>query len=139
MPNSCYYKIAGKISEWLDSLQDTKIKCNASLLIKKLMNFKMKPDRTLVSFDVTSLYTNVPVIEAIHLAAERLYQLEDGKPEVEKEVLIELAKLACSNVIMSTPNGYHKQIDGLAMGSQPAPQLANLWLSQFEDDIKDKV
>ena len=93
----------------------------------------------IVSFDVSSLYTNVPVIEAIHLAAERLYQLEDGKPEVEKEGFIELAKLACSNVIMSTPNGYHKQIDGLAMGSQPALRLANLWLSQFEDDIKDEA
>ena len=31
----------------------------------------------------------------------------------------------------------YKQIDGLAMGSQPAPCLANIWLSKFEDFIKD--
>ena len=31
---------------------------------------------------------------------------------------------------------FFKQIDGLAMGSAPAPHLANGWLSQFDDQIK---
>ena len=38
---------------------------------------------------------------------------------------------------MSTHSGYYRQIDGLAMGSQPAPPLANIWLSKFEQLIKD--
>ena len=38
---------------------------------------------------------------------------------------------------MSTHRGYYKQIDGLAMGSPPAPHLANGWLSQFDPIIKD--
>ena len=37
---------------------------------------------------------------------------------------------------MSTHRGYYKQIDGLAMGSPPAPHLANGWMSQFDNIIK---
>ena len=38
---------------------------------------------------------------------------------------------------MSTHDGFYRQIDGLAMGSAPAPFLANGWLSQFDPKIKD--
>ena len=38
---------------------------------------------------------------------------------------------------MWIPDGYYRQKDGLAMGSQPAGPLANVWLSQFEPIIKD--
>ena len=37
---------------------------------------------------------------------------------------------------MSTHDGYYIQKEGLAMGSSPAPFLANGWLSQFDDIIK---
>ena len=37
---------------------------------------------------------------------------------------------------MLTHDGFYKQVDGLAMGSPPAPHLANGWLSQFESTIK---
>ena len=37
---------------------------------------------------------------------------------------------------MLTSDGYYRQIDGLAMGSPPAPMLANGWLSTFDDIIK---
>ena len=33
--------------------------------------------------------------------------------------------------------GYARQIDGLAMGIQCAPQLANIWMAAFENPIKD--
>ena len=37
---------------------------------------------------------------------------------------------------MSNHDGFYKQIDGLEMGSAPAPFLANGWLSQFDAQIK---
>ena len=37
---------------------------------------------------------------------------------------------------MSTHDGYYKQSDGLAMGSPPAPYLANVWLSVYDPVIK---
>ena len=37
---------------------------------------------------------------------------------------------------MSTHDGMYQQTDGLAMGSPPAPHLANAWMSQFDATIK---
>ena len=36
---------------------------------------------------------------------------------------------------MSTHDGYYRQTDGLAMGSPPAPHLANGWLSKYDPVI----
>ena len=105
------------------------------MLRKGRQSRKIGPNRKLVSFDVVSLYTNVPVKEAICLAAEKLYELEDVPP-VDKETFITLANLCCSDVLLRSNNGVYVQKDGLAMGIQPAPPLANIWLSQFDDIIK---
>ena len=58
------------------------------------------------------------------------------KIPVKKSVFIELAKIASCDVVMSTHDGYYKQIDGLAMGSPPAPHLANGWMSKFDRQIQ---
>ena len=51
---------------------------------------------------------------------------------INRETSMVLAEIASCKVIMSTHDGYYKQIDRLAMGSPPAPHLANGWMSQFE-------
>ena len=38
-----------------------------------------------------------------------------------------------------THDGFYIQKDGLAMGSPPAPHLANGWLSQFEPNIRGEA
>ena len=86
---------------------------------------KLENDEELVSFDVSSLYTNVPLIESIETCADLLFRDNMKKIPVKKSVFIELAKIASCDVVMSTHDGYYKQIDGLAMGSPPAPHLAN--------------
>ena len=49
-----------------------------------------------------------------------------------------MAKLACCDVVFASHDGVYVQKDGLAMGSPPAPHLANGWMSQFDQTIKDK-
>ena len=41
-----------------------------------------------------------------------------------------------SYLIMSTHDGYYKQVDGLAMGAPPAPYLANIWLRKFDATVR---
>ena len=42
-------------------------------------------------------------------------------PPVDKETFIILAELATINVVMLTQGAPHRQIEGLAVGSQPTP------------------
>ena len=140
MPGSPYYNIGKKVAEWLERIEESNINCNTPKLMKLLKSTQLRPNRELVSFDVKSLYTNVPVNEAIEMAATKLFDKENydnDEMEIDRETFITLAKLSCTDVIFSSPSGYFKQRDGLAMGIQPAGQLANIWLSSFEETIKD--
>ena len=77
-------------------------------------------------------------MEAIQICTDLLYNMpEQNRPPVDRDTFITLATIASCNVIMSTHDGFYKQVDGLAMGSPPAPHLANGWLSQFESTIRD--
>jgi len=40
---------------------------------------------------------------------------------------------------MKTHDGFYRQTDGLAMGSPPAPLLANGWLSTFDPKIRENA
>ena len=86
---------------------------------------------------MSSFYTNVPVNEAINDAANLLYSGRYEIRPVDKETFIALTKLAVTDVVLSSHDGCFRQVDGLAMGSQPAPQLANIWLAKFKESIKD--
>ena len=79
-------------------------------------------------------------MEAIEFCADRLYNLPKEKhPPVSKKTFITLTKIASCNVVMLTHDGFYIQKDGLAMGSPPAPHLANGWLSQFEPEIRGEA
>ena len=79
-------------------------------------------------------------MEAIEFCADLLFNLpEEKKPPVSKDTFITLTKIASCNVIMMTHDGFYIQKDGLAMGSPPAPHLANGWLSQFEPNIRGEA
>ena len=64
-------------------------------------------------------------MEAIETCAELLYSGKYKLPPVDKETFIELSQMSSCDVLMLTQDGYYRQVDGLAMGSAPAPHFAN--------------
>ena len=45
---------------------------NSTQLVKKLEELEVPPGRKLVSFDVTALFTSIPVTETVSVIEERL-------------------------------------------------------------------
>ena len=135
MPGSAYNNVAKQVAKWLSHVPECNINTSTKAICDSLRTTQLNEDEELVSFDVTSLYTNVPVKEAIEVCTDLLFK-KCSLP-VNRETFITLAEIASCNVIMSTHDGYYKQTDGLAMGSPPAPHLANGWMSQFDPIIKD--
>ena len=132
MPGSPYHKIAQKVTEWLSVVPESKINSSTQKTVDSLKRMTLESDEAIVSFDVTSLYANVPVKEAIQEVADRLYSGDVQAPSVDKETFITLAAISCTNVILSTHDGTYRQINGLAMGSPSAPPLSNIGISKYE-------
>ena len=97
----------------------------------RLVAAELEPDEVVFSMNVESLYTNVPLMEAILLAADKLYA-SDKQPPMDKETFIRLLSVAVTNVHFISNGRWYKQYDGVAMGSALSVILANLWLSQYE-------
>ena len=74
-------------------------------------------DSFMCSFDVSSLFTNVPLDETIAICADTLYNIPDSQPCIPKEAFVELLHSATSTVEFSFDNTIYRQIDGVAMGS----------------------
>ena len=136
MPCSAYYKIANQITEWLSVVEECKINSSTKTIVDSLKDTKLENDDILVSFDVSSLYTNVPVYEAMDECTNLLYAGRYKKPPVDKQTFKELLEICSCNVILLTNEGYYQQIEGLAMGSPPAPLLANGWMHKFDSIVK---
>ena len=90
MPSSPYYKIAEKVTKWLSMVQESKINCSTKKTVDQVKDVTLDPDEVVISFDVSSLYMNVPVNEAIEEAADHLYSGDFPTPRASKETFITL-------------------------------------------------
>ena len=84
------------------------------------------------SFDVSSLFTNVPMDETIEICLDKLYALENP-PRLPQLVLKNLLLFATKKSHFVFDGQYYDQIDGVAMGSPLGPVLANIFMCNFEE------
>ena len=78
-------------------------------------------DSIICSFDICSLFTNVPLAETIEICTKTLYNGHLPTPVIPKHVFIELMKTATTSVEFGFNNIMYRQIDGVAMGSPLVP------------------
>ena len=77
LPGSCYENLTNQLSKWFDKIEEAKIETSTINIKRDLMEVILEEDEVIVSLDVKSLYTNVPVLESIELAADIFYNSEN--------------------------------------------------------------
>ena len=66
-----------------------KINASSKEICDRLKDVVLEEDEEVISYDVVSLYTNVPVLEAITVCADLLYNLpSDQRPVIDKDTFI---------------------------------------------------
>ena len=106
---------------------------STNAFIEKLQEFQFSSSDHSVSFDVSSLYTNVPLDETIDLIAKKVYSVcSKNTPPFPIKVFTKLLKFATSGMFLYKESIY-KQVDGVAMGSPLGPSLANFFLGHLEE------
>ena len=130
-----------RISEFVDSFLKPLV-CRIPSFIKDTKDFLHKLDEVkhqipdsaiLVTFDVSSLYTNIPHHEGMSACVSALNASNQSRPSVShiKELMSHI--LMKNNFTFS--DRHFLQVQGTAMGTKMAPSYANLFMSQLEDRL----
>jgi predicted GIY-YIG superfamily endonuclease len=89
--------------------------------------------KTMVSYDVESLFTNIPIKETIEIILNRVFK--DGVEsyhDLERDDLKILLTICTQESHFQFDGVYYEQIDGVAMGSPLGPLFANVFMDEFE-------
>ena len=86
----------------------------------------------MVCFDVTSLFTNVPLEKTIKITLEKIYDRKEIINEITNPEMKELLTLCTKNVYFTFDNQVYQQNDGVAMRSPLGPVLAGTIMVELE-------
>ena len=133
---SASYELAKFLANFLSplSISEYTVK-NTQEFITFTKNVIVPTNYKLVSFDVTSLFTNVPLKETIDIILKRIYISKEIVTEIEKENLKKLLFSCTKEVHFSFNEKLYIQNDGVCMGSPLGPVLANIFMVELERTI----
>ena len=102
-------------------------------------DLNITPGDLLVCYDVSSLFTNVPLDETIKILADRAFSNNWFNSEydlnISKQDLIDLLGVATKGQLFQFNGSLYEQINGVAMGSPLGPMLANVFMSSIEEKL----
>ena len=138
LPGSSYDNLNKTFAKYFDEIEGAKIKTNTQMAREILEKTELDSEESIISHDVKSLYTNVPLKKAVEKALRRLYE-QVNPSETYRKTMKKLLNLAVSKVHFKCNGLWYVKKDSLAMGASLAVILACLWLKEYEPALKKEV
>ena len=88
-----------------------------------------------VSYDVDSLFTNIPLAETIDYILKEIYDEKKLKPIASKLVFKRLLWKITTDCTFQFNGKFYKQIEGCAMGGPLSVLLSNIYMIKMENDV----
>ena len=138
------YKLAKWLDEKLKPLSTKEHTIGAIFsFADDLQEMEIRDRDILVSYDVSALFTNVPVDETIGILAREAFKDDWFKKEYNLNIteadLIELLDVSTKNQLFQFFQGaLYEQVDGVAMGSPLGPLMANAFMCNIKEQLTNQ-
>ena len=88
-----------------------------------------------VSYDVESLFTNIPINETIDYILDRIYNKKKLKPVCSKLIFERILLRLTTEIAFTINDNFYKQTDGRAMGVPLSVTFNDIFQIKMENDI----
>ena len=108
---------------------------DAATRINNIPKDLLESNHKFISFDVESLFTNVPISKTINIILKRIYDDKLISTNLRKITLKNLILDSCTKTAFTFNNKLYEPKDGVSMGSSLGPALANIIMAELEEII----
>ena len=141
--NTPHYKMEKFLANLLNPLtqndHSVKDSFEASSRIQNISLTLFEQGYVFVSFDVVSLFSNVPLDRTIKTILKRSYEDKLITTTLKKRTMKKLITDVCKKSAFSFNDNVFKQTDGVSMGSSLGPVIANIFMTELEKFILDEL
>ena len=95
----------------------------------------LNPHSFMVSYDIESLFTNIPVFETINVILNKLFTNNSMFHGFDRGTFRDLLEICVCDTHFIFNNVIYKQIEGVAMGSSLGPVFANIFMCNMEESF----
>ena len=112
---------------------------NTADFVQKLAEITIEEDETMVSFDVKSLFTNVPRKDAFQTISEIVTSdtTFSKSNELQSSAFLEILRVCLATTSFQFRDKHYELTDGLPMGSPASPTVANIFMAKLEEKALD--
>ncbi|EFN65809.1 hypothetical protein EAG_00370, partial [Camponotus floridanus] len=111
---------------------------NSFELIKKLENVQLDINYKLISLDVISLFTNIPIDLAIESVSNRWEYIE-GNTDLPKSEFLLAVTMVLNSTFFTFNNIVYRQLYGTPMGSPLSPIIADIVMQDIENRALNSI
>ena len=125
--NTATYQLAHYLAKILSPLSCSQyIVESSNKFVNVIKQQVISSSYKLVSFDVKSLFTKIPLDRTIDIILKWIYDEHEITTNIERKEMKDLITLCTNNVPFTFNNEIYRQSDGIAMGSPLGPVLAGI-------------
>lgn len=104
--------------------------------VNNVKDFHIDEDDIMVSFDIKAMFDNIPVQKALVYLKR---WLEPQLPKEKVELFVQMATVCMDQNCFLANGKFYKQETGTAMGNPLSPEIANIFISYLELELKKDI
>ena len=132
---TCYYKTGKVIAQYLKPLTKNEFVINNTQDFPSMLNrVELSEDEEDVSYDVESLFTNIPINETIDFICDEIYIHKKLQPICKRSIFKKLLLKLTTECKFSVNEQLFKQIDVFSMGGTLSVVLSDYFMNKMEKD-----